>query len=725
MKSYIYTIIIGFGIVFTNCTGDLDTTPLDEDVITSNVVYDDANSYRQVLAKLYAGLAVSGQQGPAGQSDIEGIDEGFGQYLRGYWYHQELPTDEAIIGWNDQTIGDFHDQKWTADDGFIFAFYSRVFYQVSLCNEFIRETAESKLDERGVSGDLRQEIQRFRAEARFLRSLSYWHALDLFRNVPFVTEEDGVGAFFPEQIQAAELFNYIESELQAIESEMADPRANEYGRADVAAAWMLLAKLYLNAEQYIGSARNEQCLEVCNKIINAGFDLDPVYQNMFLADNHSSPEFIFAVPFDGVNTRTWGGMTFIIRAGIGGSMDPNESGVVSGWGGTRTTRQLVELFGDLGGILVSPNAGNTVQYPRVFAAGDFQGWVAGDADASLTSPNSDQVFEGHIFFPEGQQDFLFTRVPSFSLSFGDADNDGILERGDDTITAPESGLYSVSVNFSDLTYSLEPASWGIIGDATPLGWDEDIDMEWDAELGALKVVQDLNVGALKFRRNDNWDVSLGDNDADAVLDFDGDNIIINEAGPYEILLFINKPDYTFQLKNVAFDSRGIFFDEGQNLDIVDVTQFTEGYAVQKFKNITSTGELGSDTDFPDTDFPMFRLADAYLMAAEAIVRSQGDRNTALEYVNIVRNRAYNGGGSITDAELTLNFLRDERAREFYWECHRRTDLIRFGSFSNTDYMWAWKGGTPGGKPVEDFRDIFPIPTSDIGANPNLNQNPGY
>src|SRR6187402_3527813 len=127
------------------CVDDLNTVPLDPDVKTANVVFEDTNSYKQVLAKLYAGLAVTGQQGPAGQADIEGIDEGFGQYLRGYWYHQELSTDEAVIGWNDQTIRDFHYQTWTADDGFIFAFYSRLFYQIVICNEFLRETTDAKL----------------------------------------------------------------------------------------------------------------------------------------------------------------------------------------------------------------------------------------------------------------------------------------------------------------------------------------------------------------------------------------------------------------------------------------------------------------------------------------------------------------------------------------------------------------------------------------------------
>src|SRR6185503_14218898 len=123
-------------------------------------------AYKAVLAKVYAGLAISGQQGPAGQPDIQGIDEGFGQYLRGYYYHQELSTDEAIIGWNDQTIKDFHAQSWTSGDGFTFAFYSRLYYQIVICNEYLRETTDAKLSSRGVDANLSTQIHGYRAEVR-------------------------------------------------------------------------------------------------------------------------------------------------------------------------------------------------------------------------------------------------------------------------------------------------------------------------------------------------------------------------------------------------------------------------------------------------------------------------------------------------------------------------------------------------------------------------------
>ncbi|HOK51987.1 MAG TPA: RagB/SusD family nutrient uptake outer membrane protein, partial [Bacteroidales bacterium] len=179
------------------------------------------------------------------------------------------------------------------------------------------------------------------------------------------------------------------------------------------------------------------------------------------------------------------------------------------------------------------------------------------------------------------------------------------------------------------------------------------------------------------------------------------------------------------------DSRAMFHTAGQNLEINDVGTFTDGYAIKKFKNVTSTGDPAphAHPDYVDTDFPMFRLADVYLMYAEATLRggAGGSRSKALEYVNALRTRAYNGQtiGNITDAQLTLDFILDERARELYWEGHRRTDLIRFGKFSGGSYIWPWKGKVKEGTATPSHLDLFPIPSSDLNANPNLKQNPGY
>jgi len=712
------------------CFKDLDTKPLDPDVLTADVVYKDPAAYRQVLAKLYAGLAVSGQQGPAGQADISGIDEGFGQYLRGFWYHQELPTDESVIGWNDQTIKDFHAQAWTSSDVFIYAFYSRVFYQISLANEFIRETTDAKLDSRGASPALKAEIKQYRAEARFLRALSYWHALDMFRNPPFATENDVVGAFVPKQTNANDLFAYIESELNAIESELAQPRSNEYGRADKAAAWMLLAKLYLNAEVYIGQNKAVDCLRYCESVLGAGFELEPDYKNLFLADNHKSKEIIFPVNFDGVNTRTYGGTTFIIRAGIGGSMLPEASGMDGGWGGTRTTPQLVQKFpSDLTGIKVDFNQGQTANYPKLYVPGSHQGFDATQTSNSLAAtstvaPNN-KIYEGHKYFPDNNTEIQFTTISSNTApKYGDNGANGTLETGGAKILIPEAGFYFIRVNLNTKTYVIEKRQWSMIGSATG---GADVNMQWDTAAKMPVANVQLTAGSFKFRANQNDAINLGDNGPDALLELNGSEIQIAQSGGYKIFFDVDKPDYTYQIRLTSFDKRGMFYTSGQNLNIDDLTLFTEGYAVNKFKNLTSTGAQGSDSYYADTDFPMFRLADVYLMASEAILRTPGgDKVKAAQYFNAVRERAFGGStGNFDPADLTLDVMLDERARELYWECHRRTDLIRFGQFSNGTYNWAWKGGVKEGTTVPAYRNIYPIPAQDKGANPGLLQNPGY
>lgn len=711
------------GLVFltTSCFSDLEVEPIDPDDTTANVVYTDPGAYRQVLAKLYAGLSLSGQEGPSGQPDINGIDEGFSTYLRQYWKAQELSTDEAVIAWNDGNIHDYEEMDWDANNEFIRAMYDRLYFQIALCNEFLRESTDEKLDSRGQS-DLKGEMVAYRAEARFLRALSYWHALDMFRNVPFVVEADGVGFFLPEQISAADLFQWLEDEIKDIEPGMLGPGTNEYGRADQGALWMLAAKLYLNAESYIGQNRAADCVEFCTKVINAGYELEENYSHLFLADNDNSSEIIFPVLFDGANTRTWGGMTFIMHAAIGGDMQASEFGMDGGWAGTRTTSAFVAKFPEVGGTIVEPVFGSG-DYTLLNVPGDYQGWNPEDDNTALASLNDDGVYTGYIYFPADQLGFKFADG-GWDTNWGDTGADGTLELGGDNIAVPAAGFYQVNVNLNDLTYSLTLTDWGIIGDATPGGWDNDTNMTYNEADGAWEITTDLTGGEMKFRANDGWDINFGDDASDALLEAGGANIAVPGGGNYTIKLYLGKPDYTYSIVSNTNDDRKMFFTQGQTLEITDVSQFNQGYAIAKWRNVDRAGNPGKDLTFPDTDFPMFRLADAYLMYAEATLRGgNGDAGLALDYVNNVRNRA--GAGTITTDELTLDFLLDERARELHWECHRRTDLVRFGQFTDGTYHWPLKGNSPQGTSVPSFRNVFPIPSSDLGVNPKLTQNDGY
>ena len=310
---------VAAAVLALGAAGCTDTTVEPKSTITEANVFNDPSSYRAFIAKVYAGLAVSGQQGPTDRPDIQGIDEGFSQYLRLYWEAQELPTDEAVIGWNDVGLPELNTQMWAPSNSFVNAMYYRIFFQTGMANQFLRETTDAKLSARGASPSLRATVQTYRAEARFLRALSYWHGIDLFGDIPLVTEEDPLGSTPPQQSTRTEIFNFIVSELNAIRAELPTGAA-AYGRATRGAASMLLAKLYLNSQVYTGTARWSEALTAAQEVINGGYVLEPNFRLNFMADNHTSREIVFAITQDGLRTQTWGGMTFLVHASCGGNL---------------------------------------------------------------------------------------------------------------------------------------------------------------------------------------------------------------------------------------------------------------------------------------------------------------------------------------------------------------------------------------------------------------------
>jgi hypothetical protein len=356
----------------SSCAKKLDIYPQND--LTPATTYSTAAGYKSVLAKVYGGLATTGNAGPAGASDILGLDEGSqSPFIRGFFNAQELPTDEAIVSWDDQTIKDFHALRWTSSDPFLLGLYSRLVYNVTISNEYLREASDDKVASRNITGADAADIKKSRAEVRFLRAFNYWAMMDLFGKSTFITEEDLIGTALPKQINRADLFNYIETELKAIDAELAPAKTIEYGRVDQAAAWALLARMYLNAGVYTGTPKYTEAITYAKKVIAAGYVLKSGYPKLFMADNDKQKdEFIYAINCDGLRTQSYGNTTFLIHAPSGD--DAADYGASGGWYGYRTTSAFGSLFSDLTGntdkrALFTNQSNQTITDVGIYAQG--------------------------------------------------------------------------------------------------------------------------------------------------------------------------------------------------------------------------------------------------------------------------------------------------------------------------------------------------------------------
>lgn len=206
------------------------------------------------------------------------------------------------------------------------------------------------------------------------------------------------------------------------------------------------------------------------------------------------------------------------------------------------------------------------------------------------------------------------------------------------------------------------------------------------------------------------------------------------ARPQLIEKFTNKPESfvgktSAEIRAMNIDDRAIFWGVGKDLECFpnDATGFQHGLTSPKWSNNYSTGGTPHGTEDVDIDFFLLRKAEAYLNAAEADMHISGESSPkAKQYLDLIRSRAH---ATTTISNYTLNDVLDERAREFYFEGVRRTDLIRFNQFGgiNVQYGWQGKGGNESytGAPFEKFRNVYPIPSAEIMANSNLTQIDGY
>jgi hypothetical protein len=528
LKHYILFAFLA-SVMFSSCESELDVELRDPNITLADEIFTSEQAYKQALAGIYANLSLSSITDPGG-TNIGGLDAGTGQYMRGLFNLQNLATDEVIWTFeNDPGLRGVQRNTASAENVLLRGVYSRAMFSVALSNEFLRQSTPELLQERGISSE---EITTYRAEARVLKALSYYHLMDMFGKAPFYDETMEAGFIQGEELSRIELFDLVEGLLLDALDDLSPGNTGEYGRINQGVANTILAKIYLNSEVYTGTARYTEALSRCEDVINAGYGLTDNYLFNFMADNDTNGaqnEIIFPITNDGQTTQNFGGTTIIIQGQVGAQEQNGES------------------------LGVNPGG------------------------------------------------------------FG--------------------GLFRVRPQFAEL--------------------------------------------------------------------------------------FLNNPLF-------ENDSRNTLITENRTASI-DIPNANTGYIITKYSNRTSTGGFGADRTFTDTDFPMFRLADVYLMYAEAHLRGGGgDASTALDYVNALRERAFgNTSGNISASELTLDFLIQERARELHWESHRRQDLIRFGLYTGSQYVWSFKGGPAAGTSVDNFRALYPIPVASLATNQNLTQNPGY
>lgn len=319
-KTFIKTIAAAVLTVgLTGCVNDLDISSIDPQ---SSPEADPMG----LLAKCYATLGLTGQDGGSGNGDLSD-DEGESGFYRTTFNLQELPTDEVMWAWQtDQDIPQITMINWNSSSIRVQWAYTRLTYDITLFNNYLVTVPDN--DENKVN----------RAEVRFLRALHYWYLLDLFGKSPFKTEFNIDQ--LPVEYSGAEMYDWLDKELTEIEPQMAEVGAycnsQNFGRADRGAAYMLHARLALNSEVYTKGAVKDfdKAIDYCDKLINSGaYDLsrqakggNSGYAQLFMADNDENSEamqeIILPIRQDGLRTRAYSGSLMLI-AGARSSQMPN------------------------------------------------------------------------------------------------------------------------------------------------------------------------------------------------------------------------------------------------------------------------------------------------------------------------------------------------------------------------------------------------------------------
>ncbi len=341
MKRYSIAIFALVLAGLSSCVNDLNVQTIDPNSESSI----DA---RSLFVKIYSTLALTGQQGPSGNGDVAGVDEGTSSFYRMTYSLQEFPADQIYWIWPDVGVDDVRKMTWTASNSLVKGLYARLYFDITLCNLYLDQYA---------TGATKEEI----AEVRFIRALNYWYLLDMFGNVPMVERLD-VGNL-PNQMERPDLYVWLKNELKEnIVPNLAPAgQRKSYYRVDQAAAWLLLSRLCLNAAIYGVDRDGKQHIDdleaeyteaafYANEVMTkGGYDLASEYRYLFMGDNDNLAgkndaykEIILPIGQDGIETQSYGASLFLIASCYTSGMPAY--GITENWKCIRSRAQLVGLF---------------------------------------------------------------------------------------------------------------------------------------------------------------------------------------------------------------------------------------------------------------------------------------------------------------------------------------------------------------------------------------------
>jgi hypothetical protein len=340
MKNIVkYLALVAVALGMASCVHNLNTTPIDKNSTTG--FNQDA-----IFTKIYATLGTTGQTGAAGSGDVDDIDEGWSGLFRVTWVLNGFPTDEGWWIWNDVGVDQTRVMSWDGENALIKCLYFRCMIDAKYCNHFLAYADSTS------QKDLEQ-----RAEVRFIRALNYWYLLDMFKFAPFMVKESTDPENYPIFMTRTELFEWLEKELLDLTTALPATRLSTY-RVDQTAAWLLLARLYLNAEVYTGQEHWHDAYEAADKAIKSQYQLHTTdkiakgdgtrfsaYQQLFMGDNDvngAQNEAVLLVYQDGKYCRSYGGVQYAIAATRDGGMTP--WGVAENWKCFRTSPEMVDMF---------------------------------------------------------------------------------------------------------------------------------------------------------------------------------------------------------------------------------------------------------------------------------------------------------------------------------------------------------------------------------------------